>query len=133
MKQIAIPTKEGSVDDHFGHCAYYTLYQIDESGQPVQEERLESPQGCGCKSNIANTLREKGVTIMLAGNMGNGAYKKLSEQGIQVIRGCHGKTDEVLRLYLKGDLKDSQEACDHHDCHDSGKPAFTYISATSSK
>lgn len=127
MKQIAIPTKEGFVDDHFGHCAYYTLYLIDESNTPVQEERLESPQGCGCKSNIANTLREKGVTIMLAGNMGDGAYQKLTEQGIRVIRGCHGKTDEVLKQYLEGKLIDSQEACHHHDCHDSGKPSFSYI------
>ena len=23
--KIAIPTREGMVDNHFGHCAYYTL------------------------------------------------------------------------------------------------------------
>ena len=25
MKKIAIPTREGMIDDHFGHCAYYTI------------------------------------------------------------------------------------------------------------
>ena len=25
MKLIAIPTRDGMVDDHFGHCAYYTV------------------------------------------------------------------------------------------------------------
>lgn len=24
-KKIAIPTREGMIDDHFGHCAYYTV------------------------------------------------------------------------------------------------------------
>ena len=30
MKKIAIPTREGIVDDHFGHCAYYTRVTPDE-------------------------------------------------------------------------------------------------------
>ena len=30
MKKIAIPTREGRVDDHFGHCAYYTRVTLDE-------------------------------------------------------------------------------------------------------
>jgi len=25
MKLIAIPTRDSMVDDHFGHCAYYTV------------------------------------------------------------------------------------------------------------
>ena len=27
MKKIAIPTRERMVDDHFGHCAYYTVFR----------------------------------------------------------------------------------------------------------
>ena len=30
MKLIAIPTRDGMVDDHFGHCAYYTVVTLDE-------------------------------------------------------------------------------------------------------
>ena len=29
-KKIAIPTREGMIDDHFGHCAYYTVFTLDE-------------------------------------------------------------------------------------------------------
>ena len=28
MKKIAIPTREDMVDDHFGHCAYYTVVKL---------------------------------------------------------------------------------------------------------
>lgn len=127
MRLIAIPTRDGSVDDHFGHCAYYTIYHLDDDDKIVVVERLDSPQGCGCKSNIASVMREMGVTLMLAGNMGEGAFNKLSEQSIQVIRGCKGKVEAVLNQYLGGKIKDSQEACSHHDCHGSDNLSFTYI------
>ena len=96
MKLIAIPTRDGMVDDHFGHCAYYTVVTIDEQNQVAKQERLDSPEGCGCKSNIASVMQEMGITLMLAGNMGMGAYNKLSAHSIAVIRGCQGKVDDVL-------------------------------------
>ena len=121
MKLIAIPTRDSMVDDHFGHCAYYTVV----TNQVVKQERLNSPEGCGCKSNIASVMQEMGITLMLAGNMGMGAYNKLSAHGIAVIRGCQGKVDDVLNAYLNGELKDSLESCDHHDCdHHQEKPVY---------
>ena len=74
MNKIAIPTREGMVDDHFGHCAYYTIVTLNEQNQVMNQERLDSPEGCGCKSNIASVMQEMGITLMLAGNMGMGAY-----------------------------------------------------------
>jgi len=122
---LAIPTRDGMVDDHFGHCAYYTIVTLDENKQIIKSERLDSPEGCGCKSNIASVMQEMGITLMLAGNMGMGAYNKLSAHGITVVRGCHGSIVEVLQSYINGELTDSLESCDHHDCgnHDE-KPVF---------
>ena len=124
-KKLAIPTRDGMVDDHFGHCAYYTVISLDEQNQVMNQERLDSPEGCGCKSNIASVMQEMGITLMLAGNMGMGAYNKLSAHGISVIRGCRGKVNDVLKAYLNEKLNDSQESCDHHDCnnHDE-KPVY---------
>lgn len=128
MKHIAIPTLDNNVDSHFGHCAYYTIFHIGDNNEICGKERLDSPQGCGCKSNIASTMQEMGITLMLAGNMGMGAYNKLTEHGISVVRGCNGKVEDVLNAYLNGTLQDSGDACDHHDCHDENKkPQFTYI------
>ena len=45
MKKIAIPTREGMIDDHFGHCAYYTVFTLDEQNQVIYQERLDSPEG----------------------------------------------------------------------------------------
>ena len=63
--------------------------------------------------------------IMLAGNMGMGAYNKLAAHGISTVRGCHGNVNDVLTAYLNGTLTDSAESCNHHDCgnHDE-KPVY---------
>lgn len=120
-KKIAIPTKGNMVDDHFGHCESYTIYTIDASGNIVNKESLPSPQGCGCKSNIASVLQQKGVSVMLAGNMGDGAFNVLTHHGITVYRGCTGDIDVLLTLYVVGQIKDSGELCrahgDSHECN----------------
>ena len=114
--RIAVPTRDGHVDDHFGHCAYYTIFDI-EDGKVVSRSRLDSPEGCGCKSNIASEMEAMGIELMLAGNMGNGALNKLQSHNIRVIRGCKGDIEAVVAGYLLGFVMDSGESCDHHDCH----------------
>lgn len=113
---IALPSRDGKIDDHFGHCEYFTLVEVMDQ-KIIQKTKLDSPEGCGCKSGVAPILAQAGVTLMLAGNMGQGAVNKLQENGIDVIRGCHGSVDAVLEAWLQGKLKDNQEVCDHHDCH----------------
>ena len=88
-------------------------------------QNVSTLQGCGCKSNIAFVMQEMGITIMLAGNMGMGAFNKLTMHGISVVRGCHGNIEDVLKAYLNGSIADSAESCRHHDCDDhEEKPVF---------
>lgn len=114
--KIAVPTREGCVDDHFGHCAYYTIFNIID-GKVADVTKMASPQGCGCKSGIAPVLKQMGVAVMLAGNMGQGAKNVLEAQRIEVVRGCSGDVEELVSQYLSGNIKDNGEICDHHDCH----------------
>ena len=41
----------------------------------------------------------------------------LEGQRIEVIRGCSGDVEELVKAYLEGNVKDNGEICDHHDCH----------------
>lgn len=116
--KIAIPSKANNmIDDHFGHCEFYTIFSISENHQVANETTLPSPQGCGCKSDIAFTLAQMDVTIMLAGGIGNGAINKLSQQNIQVIRNCKGDIHNLIDAYLSGHLKDGGSSCSAHENH----------------
>jgi len=120
--KIALPSRGKAIDDHFGHCEYFTVFTVNDQRQIVSEDVLKSPEGCGCKSNIAAVLAQSGVKFMLAGNMGQGAVNVLAAHGIQVIRGCSGETTAVAEAWLAGKLNDSGDVCrqhnkEGHDCH----------------
>ncbi|MBT3751698.1 MAG: dinitrogenase iron-molybdenum cofactor biosynthesis protein [Bacteroidetes bacterium] len=114
--KIAIPTRNNQVDAHFGHCEYYTIFIVEDQ-KILSVEPMQSPEGCGCKSDIANTLMEIGVSLMLAGNMGAGALHKLNSFGIEVVRGCSGNVEDVVNEYLKGQIQDSGQGCSQHEQH----------------
>jgi predicted Fe-Mo cluster-binding NifX family protein len=121
--KIAVPvTGNNQVDNHFGHCNFYDVFNISQDSEIAGLKRIPSLQGCGCKSNIAEILAEDGVKILLAGGIGNGAINVLNNAGISVVRGCSGDSAELVKLYLLGALMDSGESCHHHDnpqAHDS--------------
>ena len=117
--KIAVPSNQNMVDPHFGHCQYYTVFTVDDKNQIIAEDKVESPAGCGCKSNIVQTLSQIGVDLMLAGNMGDGAVNVLTHWGIKVLRGCSGNVKTVAEDYLSGKLQDSGIGCHEHEhgCH----------------
>jgi len=116
--KIALPSRNNKIDDHFGHCEFFTVYTIDTEKKTIIESQVvDSPNGCGCKSNIATTLADIGVKVMLAGNMGNGAVNKLNASGIEVIRGCTGDLEKTVQDWLNGSVQDSNISCISHDCH----------------
>jgi predicted Fe-Mo cluster-binding NifX family protein len=113
--KIALPvTNTNQIDDHFGHCDYYSVYTINDKNKITEVQTIPSPQGCGCKSNIAGILAANGVSIMLAGGIGGGAINVLNNSGIEVVRGCSGDAYEVVTSYLAGKINDSGETCSHH-------------------
>ncbi len=115
--KIAVPTTQTNiVDAHFGHCEYYTVFTV-EGSEIIKSEIVESPQGCGCKSNIVSVLKEMGVEVMLAGNMGGGAVNVLNSNGITVYRGCDGDVKNLVEEFIKGELVDSGELCHQHEQH----------------
>ncbi len=126
MKKIVLPVRDGRIDDHFGHCDHYSIVTVGDAGEILGVEYMPSPQGCGCKSGVAAVFKEKGIAVMLAGNMGMGALNKLNDNGITVVRGCNGPVMDVVNDYLAGRLSDSGESCRHHhegeehSCHEGG-------------
>ena len=117
--KIALPSCQNQVDEHFGHCEYFTVFTIGDKNEILSEETITPPAGCGCKSNIAQTLAERGVRLMLAGNMGQGAVNVLNNQGIDVLRGCSGNVKSVVESWLAGRISDSGISCaaHEHNCH----------------
>ncbi|MDA8162885.1 MAG: NifB/NifX family molybdenum-iron cluster-binding protein [Desulfobacteraceae bacterium] len=114
--KIAVPSRGSQIDNHFGHCDYFSIFTMDENKEITREEIIESPKECGCKSDIAAILAQLGVTTMLAGGMGEGAVRVLQGNGIKVIRGCSGDARQAAMDWINGRLVDSGIVCSSHEC-----------------
>jgi predicted Fe-Mo cluster-binding NifX family protein len=115
VTKIAVPSRGGRVDDHFGHCKEFLVFEFDEGKSIVGQSVIASPEGCGCKSDIASTLARAGVRQIVAGNMGEGAVRVLGAQGIAVLRGASGDAREAAIAFAEDRLADSGVGCAGHD------------------
>ncbi len=120
IMKIAVPARDGLVDEHFGHCKEFLVFSVD-NGALKPEPTLPSPEGCGCKSGVAADLARAGVTHLVAGNMGEGAVRVLAANGITVIRGASGDARQAAQAFFDGTLADSGVGCAghgaDHECH----------------
>ena len=111
--KIAVPSRDGLVDEHFGHCKEFLVFNVVGS-ELKAEGSIPSPEGCGCKSGVASTLAKAGVTHLVAGNMGEGAVRVLGSQGISVIRGASGPAEAAAGAFAAGTLADTGLGCSGH-------------------
>jgi predicted DNA-binding protein (UPF0251 family)/predicted Fe-Mo cluster-binding NifX family protein len=111
--KIAAPSRDGQIDEHFGHCKEYLVFGV-KGTELVPEGTIASPEGCGCKSGVAVDLARAGVTHMVAGNMGAGAVRVLGSHGISVVRGASGDAREAVQAFVNGTLADSGIGCSAH-------------------
>lgn len=113
IMRIAVPSQNGLIDEHFGHCKEFLVFRVDGSTL-VQEATIPSLEGCGCKSGVAGELAKAGVTHLVAGNMGEGAVRVLGSHGITVVRGASGDARAAAQSFLSGAIKDSGVGCAGH-------------------
>ena len=115
--KIAIPTRENQVDNHFGHCDYFTIYELNEKNEIVATSQLTTSKECGCKSNLAEELAAQNINVMLASGIGEGAIRKLKFENIEVIAGFKCSIEEALDKYIRKDYLSNFTICtDHHEC-----------------
>jgi len=122
MMKIAVPSRDGLVDEHFGHCKEFLVFAVSADGSLASQATIPSAEGCGCKSDIAFVLARAGVTHMVAGNMGEGAVRVLASNGIAVVRGASGDAKAAAGAFAKGALVDSGVGCaarseSGHECN----------------
>ena len=111
--KIAIPMAEGKLTTHFGHCESFALIDIDPAEKTIlnRTDVIPPPHAPGL---LPPWLAEKGVSMVIAGGMGQRAQGLFAAQGIRVFVGAPAETPEILvGQYLSGTLQSGVNACDH--------------------
>jgi predicted Fe-Mo cluster-binding NifX family protein len=95
---------EAQLDPRFGRC----LYLIVVDSETLQFEaipNLAAGATGGAGIQAAQTIGDKGVKVLITGNVGPNAFGALSAAGIKVITGASGTVKDVVEKFNKGDLQ----------------------------
>ncbi len=109
--KIAIPTAEGKLAMHFGHCEKFVLIDVENSEIVKTEEVVPPPHEPGL---LPKWLGELNVNIIIAGGMGVRAQDLFSANNIKVIVGAGSESvEQLVKAYIDGTLVTGNNACDH--------------------
>lgn len=94
-KRIAIPVEQGMLCDHFGHCEYFYVAEV-ENGAIVKEEEITPPEHQ--PGLYPAWVAGQGVSIVIAGGMGEKAKELFRQQKIELYVGATKKNPKELVL-----------------------------------
>ena len=110
--KIAIATEGNNVSGHFGFCEGFTIYEVSD-GKILNKGVTPNP---GHKPGYLPVfLKELNVNVIIAGGMGGTAQQLFNENGIEVVVGAEGVSDDVLKKYINGELKSTGSVCTEHE------------------
>lgn len=111
--KIAIPTANGKLAMHFGHCDVFAVFTVDENEKSVLSREFLSPPPHE-PGVLPAWLHEQGVNLIIAGGMGSRAQQLFAQQGIAVITGAPADGPErITHCWLADTLETGGNACDH--------------------
>jgi MinD superfamily P-loop ATPase/predicted Fe-Mo cluster-binding NifX family protein len=111
--KIAIPLADGKLTAHFGHCGQFAVVEVDRESKAIQSQVVLDPPPHE-PGVLPAWLAGQGVSLVIAGGMGQRAQMLFNEKKIEVIVGAPVDTPETLvSNYLAGTLQTGANICDH--------------------
>ncbi len=102
------PDKESQIDQRFGRCKYFALYDTENKEFTYIDNEAQSAAG-GAGIQSAQTLSNSGVQIVLTGNVGPNAHQTLTAANITIITGVIGKVIEAIEKYERGEYSSTEK------------------------
>jgi predicted Fe-Mo cluster-binding NifX family protein len=109
--RIAVPTLNGELCMHFGHCQQFTLIDVENEEIKSVEAAIPPPHAPGV---LPAWLHEQGANIIIASGMGMRAQNLFTQNGIEVVVGAPVLgPEELVKQYISGTLEAGDNVCDH--------------------
>ncbi|MGM0771416.1 MAG: NifB/NifX family molybdenum-iron cluster-binding protein [Halobacteriota archaeon] len=97
---------DAAMDSRFGRCSFFVLVDPDTMEyKAVKNEAASAAGGAGIQA--AQNISDKGIDILLTGNVGPNAFPILSEAGIKVMTGASGTVKDAILQYKEGELNET--------------------------
>jgi len=102
------PSLDADIDQHFGRCEYFIIVDPETMEfEVVSNTGMHASGGAGITA--AELVGNKGVELVIAGNMGPNAVRTLGAVGLQFVTGATGSARAAVQAFAKGELEASSE------------------------
>lgn len=109
--RFAVPTNDRKLCAHFGHCAEFAIFDVENDKIVAESYITPPPHEPGL---LPGWLHERGINRIVAGGMGQRAQQLFAEKEVKVTTGAMGECPrEIVENYLKGTLTTGANTCDH--------------------
>ena len=95
---------DAQIDPRFGRCSYLVIVDsetIQFEGIPNMAAGVTGGAGIQAAQTIAN----KGVKLLITGNVGPNAFGALSAAGIEIVTGAFGTVREAVEKFNRGEFQ----------------------------
>ena len=115
--KIAIPTVDGVLCPHFGHCQQFAVLDVDLETKSITKTEMLTPPPHE-PGVLPTWLSEMGCNVIIAGGMGSMAVNMFEQGGVKVVMGApNGKPEDIVMNYLKEELATGSNPCDDPSFH----------------
>ena len=92
------------LDPRFGRCPYLVIVDSETMQFEVIPNTAAGATG-GAGIQAAQTIADKGVKVVITGNVGPNAFGALSAAGIEIFTGASGTVQEVVEKFKNNTLQ----------------------------
>ena len=111
--KIAIPTVQGALCLHFGHCEKFAMFTVDPETKKITDSQMLTPPPHE-PGVLPRWLSGAGANVIISGGMGMRAQQLFEAEGVEVVCGAPAEdAQKVVLAYLSGSLTTGPNACDH--------------------
>ena len=110
-KLFAVPTENGKLCAHFGHCEKFAVVKT-EDGKVMGTDFITPP--VHQPGVYPQFLAQQGVSVIISGGMGQRAQDLFAQNNIEVCMGVDAQEPaSLVEQYLSNQLQTGDNLCDH--------------------
>ncbi len=99
---------DAQIDPRFGRCSYLIIVDSETMQfEAIPNVAAGATGGAGIQA--AQTIANKGVKLLITGNVGPNAFGALSAAGIEIVTGASGTVREAVEKSKRGEFKKTRE------------------------
>jgi predicted Fe-Mo cluster-binding NifX family protein len=95
---------DAQIDPRFGRCSYLVIVD-SETMQFEAIPNMAAGAAGGAGIQAAQTIANKGVKLLITGNVGPKAFQALLAAGIEIVTGAFGSVRDAVEKFKRGELK----------------------------